>query len=329
MAEPVDQAAPTLTTGAATGPPPRLTLARHLARDAVGVRAFLAAAVAVEQPVLDQLVGETVPHYTANDLLRRLTIAGEVDEAGWRQEARQGYRQLLQQQSQRRLERLGVGERPREKALDGGLERLSDAELLALLLRTGSASEGVLELAQRLLEEQDGLLGLAGCELDGLLATKGLGAAKATEVAAAFEVGRRLAWARRRQRPELANPEAVVALIREELSPLPHEEFWCLPLDPRSRLIGEPRVVSKGDIDGTDAGTRPFFRLALKAGAGSAIAVHNHPSGGITPSTADRNVTRRLAEAGRLLGVELVDHLIIGDGGRYCSLRREEPGLFS
>ena len=105
------------------------------------------------------------------------------------------------------------------------------------------------------------------------------------------------------------------------------DRLWCLPLDRQSRLIGAPRVVSKGDVDGTDAGPRAFFRAALTAGAVSAIAVHNHPSGDPSPSAADREVTRRLVQAGRTVDVALVDHLVLGLGA-YVSLRRDAGELF-
>jgi DNA repair protein RadC len=109
---------------------------------------------------------------------------------------------------------------------------------------------------------------------------------------------------------------------------LPEERLLLLPLDPQSRLIEEPLMVSKGDVDGCDAGPRAFFRMALGAGATSAIAVHNHPSGDVTPSAADQAVTRSLVAAGRLVEVPLVDHVVIGDGGRFTSLRRMSPDLF-
>ncbi len=101
-----------------------------------------------------------------------------------------------------------------------------------------------------------------------------------------------------------------------------------MPLDPHSRLIGEPRMVSRGDVDGTDASPRALFRIALSVGATSCIAVHNHPTGDPTPSAADRAVTLRLVAAGRTVDLPLVDHVIVGDGGRCASLRTQEPSLF-
>ena len=305
------------------------SLARQVAAGQTAVIRFLGIAAQLDQPSIDALVAAGIPHYDARDLTARLERAGELTPDGWCSEARSAYLQLLKPLPDKRLDRIPQGDRPREKALALGIERLADAELLALLLRTGSGGEGVLELAERLLYEHDGLLGLAGRDVAELATSNGIGPAKAAELAAAFELGRRLAQARRRERPPMRTPEEVVAHLREHLSPLPHEEFWCLPLDARSRLIGEPRIVSKGDIDGTEAAPRPFFRLALRAGAANAIAVHNHPTGSPDPSRSDQAVTVALVAAGRAVGVPLVDHLVIGDGGRYCSLRREFPELFS
>ncbi|MHC5067143.1 MAG: RadC family protein [Planctomycetota bacterium] len=305
-------------------------LAQALQRDVTGVRAFLTTATTLDQPTIDAITASGIAHYHARELLRRLHEAGEITASGWEHRVRAAYRQLLAEQTEpgNRLQRTSSDERPREKARQLGIDHLTDSELLALLLRTGSGSLGVLELAQQLLDDHDGLPGLAGLDVDELARDHGIGPAKAAEIAAAFALGRRLAAARRRQRPTMHTPEDVVTHLRDELVPLRHEEFWCLPLDPRSRLIGEPRVVSRGDVDGTDAGARAFLRIALRAGATSAIAVHNHPSGNVDPSPADCAVTQRLIHAGRTIDITIVDHLIIGDGGRFCSLRREQPALW-
>ena len=293
------------------------------------VRRFLDAAVVADQPTTDALVAAGVPHYEATLYVRRLQAAGEVVGGAWDGQARDGYRRLLTPPAEppRKLDRLHEGDRPREKALHSGVQSLSDIELLALLLRTGG-DEGVLEFADRLLLEHDGLLGLSRREIDTLLESRGVGPAKATELAAAFELANRVASAtRRRERPKLTSPEAAVEHLRE-LVLLDHERFWCLPLDPRSGLIGEPRQISQGDVDGTDAGPRAFFRAALTAGATSCIAVHNHPTGDPAASPADLAVTVRLVAAGRTLDVRLVDHLIIGDQGRFVSIRRNHPECF-
>jgi DNA repair protein RadC len=309
-----------------------LALAAALRLQPAAVRRFLDAAVDCDLPAPAALAAAGVPRYEADLWCRRLAAAGELAADGWVAEARDGYRALLHggdARPARRLERLRDDERPREKALHSGIKALADGELLALLLRTGAGDEGVLETADRLLAEHDGLLGLARSDLDALLAARGLGPAKATELAAAFELAARIATAtRRRERPLLRTPEEVVAFIAADAALIGHEQFWCLPLDARSCLIGEPRVVSKGDVDGTDAGPRAFFRLALAAGASRCVAVHNHPTGDPSPSVGDRAVTLRLVQAGRIIDVALVDHVVVGDGGRFVSLRRECPECF-
>lgn len=295
------------------------------------VRRFLGAAVVADAPTTDVLVAAGVPHYEATLYSRRLHAAGELIDGAWDGLARAGYLRLLTPQAEaeapRKLDRLHEHDRPREKALLSGIASLSDTELLALLLRTGG-DEGVLEFADRLLLEHDGLLGLSRREIDTLLESRGVGPAKATELAAAFELANRVAMAtRRRERPKLTAPELAVEHLRE-LVLLDHERFWCLPLDARSGLIGEPRQISQGDVDGTDAGPRAFFRAALTAGATSCIAVHNHPTGDPAASPADLAVTTRLVAAGRTVDVRLVDHLVIGDQGRFVSIRRNHPECF-
>ena len=298
------------------------------------VKRFLEAALAQQTPNPTLLATLGVPHYEATLYSKRLHEAGELINHAWHAEFRAAYQQLLakdgtsKESPERKLDRLHAADRPREKALHSGVRSLSDGELLALLLRTGAGDEGVMEFADRLLADHDGLLGLSRSEIGTLLDARGLGPAKATELAAAFELANRVANAtRRRERPKLNSPEATVAHLGE-LVLLDHERFWCLPLDSRSGLIGEPRQISQGDVDGTDAGPRAFFRAALTAGATTCIAVHNHPSGDPSPSAADRTVTVRLVAAGRAVDVLLVDHMIIGDGGRFVSLRRDCPELF-
>jgi len=294
------------------------------------VRRFLRAVLAVELPCLADATAHGVPPAEASEFLLRLEYAGEVADGRWQPQARLGYQRLLERSApvSRQLEAMAVSERPREKALSSGVEALSDTELVALVLRTGLPQEGVLEAAGRLLRERDGLAGLARCSAGDLAARSGIGPARAAQLAAAFEIGRRIAKATLRERPVVRTAEAVAALLAPLSASLGHEELWCLALDAQSRVIGEPRVVSKGDVDGTDAGPRAFFRMALSAGATSCIAVHNHPGGDPTPSAQDRAVTQRLAEAGRTLDVPLVDHVVLAAGGRWASLRSLDPGCF-
>jgi DNA repair protein RadC len=228
-----------------------------------------------------------------------------------------------------RMRRLPACDRPREKALAHGMGSLNDGELLALLLRTGIGGEDVLAFADRLLADHDGLIGLARLDLPALIGMRGLGPAKASEILAAIEIAKRIARsAQRRERPLLRNAEEVAEFLALSMAVLGHEELWCLPLDARHRLIGEPRVVSKGDVDGTEAGPRAFFRIALAAGASTCVAVHNHPTGDPEPSLMDRTITVRLATCGRLLGLHLADHVVLGDAGRFVSLRNQCPECF-
>ena len=149
----------------------------------------------------------------------------------------------------------------------------------------------------------------------------------ARKLAAAFELHRRLVNWSLPIRPIIKTPEDAMAVLAPMCS-YDHERFWCLALDVRCRLIASPIEVSRGDVDGTDAGPRSFFRAALRMGATSVIAAHNHPSGDISPSPADMAVTRRLVAAGRTIDVTLADHLIISADRRWLSMRCEIPDCF-
>ena len=295
-----------------------------------GQRRALIAALQTSQVQAAALIEAGVSNYDANALINQLQRLGELEQEQWADGVREQYVRILDAATQKtsQLDQTPKNQQPREKARHYGIGALADHELLAVLLRTGQNGEGVLEMAQRLLRDHDGLIGLADLDVEELLQAEGLGPAKATEIAAAFELGRRLAKAKRAERVILRQPEDVAALLAQEMAPLRHEELWCLPLDTHSRLIGEPRMISRGDIDGTDAGPRAFFRKALQAGAANTIAVHNHPSGNPEASAADLEVTKHLRAAGSLVDVQLQDHIIIGDGGTYHSIRRSHPNLF-
>lgn len=297
------------------------------------LRHAMRTAVDLDQPSCDALVDAGVPHYHAADIIKRLEEAQELQQHHWDTDARASYRALIEKSTASDTSKSHAatihGMLPREKARQFGTKTLSDHELLALLLHTGSGNEHVLDMSQRLLDEHDGLIGLAHMDIEELLKSHGLGPAKATEITAVFEIARRIARSKRAERPQLHTPEAVIALIAADMAPLRHEELWCLPLDSHAKLIGEPRMISRGDVDGTDAGPRSIFRRALQLGATQIIVVHNHPSGDATPSEADYAVTKRIAEAGKILDMPLVDHIVIGDGDSYTSIRRSKPQLFS
>ena len=205
---------------------------------------------------------------------------------------------------------LPVAEKPRERLAKHGAAVLTDAELLAIFLRTGTAGVDVLSLANLLLKEWGTLRRLAGCSLTELASLPGMGPAKAAELKASFEMGRRLA------RPEeekvrIDRAGAIHDLLAAELQALPYESLRVLLLDTRHGLL-EHREISRGSLNESIAHPRELFRPAIAKGAYAIAVVHNHPSGDPQPSEADRRLTRRLVEAGALLQIPLVDHVIIG-----------------
>lgn len=216
-------------------------------------------------------------------------------------------------------------DRPRERLAALGPAALSDAELLALLLRTGSGGRGVLDVAARLLADTGGLAAIARSTAAELAALPGLGPATAAEVVAALELGRRASRALAAERPQLLSPAGAAALLAPRLAHLEREESVVLLLDRRHRVIREV-LVGVGGIAHAPMEPREVFAAALRVpGVAAVLAAHNHPSGDATPSPDDRAITRRLAQAADVLGIEFVDHLIVAASG-WTSLR--ESGAF-
>ena len=221
-----------------------------------------------------------------------------------------------------RIDRWPASDRPRERLIRHGPGVLSDAELLAVVLGTGHSSGGrsALDLAHQLLGER-GLPGLVDGGPAVLCATAGVGEAKAARVAAALELGRRASQRVRSGRPQLKNPSDVVAAAADALAGADRERLVVLSADTKHRLLGCD-VVSIGTLDGSPAHPREVFKPAIRRSAAAVFLVHNHPSGDPTPSPEDRAVTRRMQQAGKLLGIPLLDHVVVGDT-RYVSLRAE------
>ncbi|MBW2242444.1 MAG: DNA repair protein RadC [Deltaproteobacteria bacterium] len=217
----------------------------------------------------------------------------------------------------------GLRDGPRERLHGQGPAALADAELVALLLGTGSGGRGVLQLAEDLLAP-GGLRALAAASSAELRRTPGVGAAKSASLLAAVELGRRLAAQRLREGDAIRSPEDVFRHFHSSLRDAPHERFLVLLLDGRHRVIREV-LTSQGTLTSSLVHPREVFRPALREGAAALVAVHNHPSGDPTPSPEDRQVTRRLIEAGKLLGVPLLDHVVVAERG-FASLR--EAGEF-
>ena len=234
-----------------------------------------------------------------------------------------------------RVKDLPPAERPRERLLAGGAASLSNADLLAILIGSGSGrGESALDLARRLLalgaasgqgeagSEGDGLQWLAAARAEELCQVPGIGPARAAQIAAAVELGRRLAAARP-SRPRVRCPEDVSRLLMAGMRDLDREHFYVVLLNTKHYVVGVD-LISIGTLNGSMVHPREVFRAAIRRGAAALILVHNHPSGDPTPSPDDVQVTRRLVEAGHLMGIDVLDHVIIGDY-RYTSLR--EQGL--
>jgi DNA repair protein RadC len=211
------------------------------------------------------------------------------------------------------IKELPSATRPREKLLAHGPAALADAELLALMLRTGLAGEGVLQLAQRLLWEFDGLSGLVHAGPPELARVKGLGPAKRAELAAVLEIARRALLQQLRESPVFDAPQKVKDFVALRLGGLTHEVFAVLWLDAQHRLI-DMQELFRGSLAQTSVYPREVLRQALQLNAGAAILAHNHPSGVAEPSRADEALTQSLVNALGLIEVRVLDHLVVGMG---------------
>lgn len=218
------------------------------------------------------------------------------------------------------IRELPESERPRERLLREGGAALADAELVAVLLRTGCTGVSALELGRDLLAGQGGLAGLATVEAPALL-RRGLGPAKAAGLLAALELARRLARAELPDRLPLGHPEAVARYLLLRYGERDQEVMGALYLDVRNRLLGEAELF-RGTLSRAAVEPRAVLKRALLSSAAGILLFHTHPSGDPSPSAEDLSFTRRMAEAGELLGVRLLDHLILGTCHRWVSLRR-------
>lgn len=217
-------------------------------------------------------------------------------------------------------------ERPREKLLKRGAAALSDAELLALVLRTGDAAAGksAIDLGRELLERFDGnLRELAQAELNELQQIKGLGLAKAASIKAAFTLGSRFQARRLETLERFTSPAQVFDFFHHELRDNRKELFLILLLDGKNRITRKVQV-SEGSLNQSIVHPREVFAPAVRESAAAMIFIHNHPSGDPAPSREDREITRRLKEAGEILGIKVLDHIIIGDGSYFSFV---ESGL--
>jgi DNA repair protein RadC len=220
---------------------------------------------------------------------------------------------------------LPMDDRPRERLMQVGENALSTIELLAIILGTGIGGESVLDMAQRLLARFDGLQGLARASFAELQGEKGLGKAKTSQIKAAIELGRRMLLAAPGERFVIRSPSDVAQLLMAEMSHLPQEHFRVLYLNTRNQLLDSDTVYI-GSLNASHIRVGEVFREAVKRNCASIIVVHNHPSGDPTPSPEDVQVTSRLIEAGDMLDIEVLDHLVIGQQ-RFVSLRERGLGF--
>jgi DNA repair protein RadC len=221
------------------------------------------------------------------------------------------------------LKNLPPDSRPRERLLGQGAAALSDAELIALLLRTGYQGMPVLDLAQQVLAHFGGISGLLNASVSSLSAIKGLGPAKRAELICVMELSRRAVAAQLGQAPVFDNPASVKAFAQMKLAHLNHEVFAVLFLDTQHRLI-EWQDMFRGTLSQASVYPREVARLALQLHAAAVILVHNHPSGVAEPSLADEKLTHTLRDALALLDVRVLDHLVVGRG---CVCSMAERGL--
>ncbi len=224
-----------------------------------------------------------------------------------------------------RIMDLYEADRPRERLAALGPQALSNAELLAILLRVGVTGENAVQVGQRLLNKFGGLRGLHRVPFQELMDQYGLGEAKASQIKAAIELGRRLTLESPEERPAINSPADAAALVQYEMSALEQEHLRVILLDRRNKVM-ETVEVYKGSVSSSQIRVGEVFKEAIRKNASALIVAHNHPSGDPTPSPDDVAVTRAIVQAGKLLDVEVLDHLVIGQG-KWVSLKERGLGF--
>jgi len=224
-----------------------------------------------------------------------------------------------------RIADLAAEERPRERLKRQGPQSLNTAELLAILLRTGVPGENAVQMGQRLLQSFGGIAGLHRAGFEEVEGMHGIGEAKAATLKAAIELGRRLSLQEPGERPVISSPADAAGLVQYEMSALEQEQLRAILLDTRNQVM-EIVELYRGSLNAAPVRVAEVFKTAIRRNAAAIILVHNHPSGDPTPSPDDLALTKAVREAGHLLDLEVLDHLIIGQG-RYVSMKEKRLGF--
>lgn len=217
---------------------------------------------------------------------------------------------------------LPESERPREKLSAHGVSSLSNAELLAVIIRTGTGDESAIEVSRRLLGmDKRGIGHLADASIKDLIKVKGIGECKASQIIAAIELGKRIKRVGYYDKIRVTSPDVIADIVMEDMRFLQKEHFNIVVLDTKNQIISIDNI-SIGTLNASIVHPRDVFKAAIKNNGNSVILVHNHPSGDTTPSHEDINITKRLVEGGNIIGIKVLDHLIIGNGD-YLSLKEK------
>jgi len=212
-------------------------------------------------------------------------------------------------------------DRPRERLINDGPESLSTQELLAIILRTGTKNESVLQLSNQILKHFDGLRMLMNASVEEMISIKGIGITKAIQLLASFELGKRINRLQFEDRYSIKSPDDCAKYMMDEMRFLQQEHFVCLYLNTKNQIIARETIFI-GSLNASIVHPREVFKEAFRRSAASIICLHNHPSGDPTPSREDIDVTKRLVECGKIIGIELLDHIIIGEH-KYVSLKEK------
>lgn len=215
-------------------------------------------------------------------------------------------------QNQSSIKNWATEDRPREKMLEKGKESLSDAELIAILISSGNSSETAVDLSRRILKDVDNnLIRLSQMSINDLTKYNGIGTAKAVSIVAALELGRRRRFAETAQQQVIRNSKDAFEYFYMRMSDLEYEQFWVMLLNPANKVIKMVRI-SIGGVNGTSADPKRIFKEAIDNQATAIMLCHNHPSGNVEPSAADKTMTKNIVNGGKLLEIKILDHIIVG-----------------